>query len=386
MMFGRAVMQSGLALALIGVLAISFWHREHFTRARKSGDAVLRTMLLITIVLWLPGLLESVDWFRSFKVWARTFVFIGVAALIWSILRKYGAARMLALKAFVVSAVITTSLACISVWFWPELIKVLRNMDEEVLRPNLWLKSFGASCVCFFPVLIWAGRRLGGHWRWPAFIAAALCVAVIFETANRAAMAGLLAMILIGGTLLAIRDKRTRLPVLAGAPIFVALIFFWLLNYGPTFLSPEEAYLPTILIDPHRQMIWKFTVERGMDALWFGHGLDTINYQPGASPSNGEHAKSLIPSHPHNWMIEVFAETGVLGLLAVIATLLKLVVGLARSVLANNNTGVHFALLALSVVFWTSALFNFSIWSTWWLLTYFVLFAIVSSFKDTQPD
>ncbi|MCW8914457.1 MAG: O-antigen ligase family protein [Magnetovibrio sp.] len=386
MMFGRAVMQADLGLALIATLALAFMIPGTFARAAHVGDPLFRILLGLTIVMWLPGMFESVDWFRSFKAWSRTFVFIAAAAVMWSILHNDANSRTIALKTLITITLIMGIISCISLLAWPDLIRTLRNLEDHATRPDLWLKSFAASCMCLIPVIIWAGLRLGKYWKWAANIAAILCFVVIFETSNRAAIAGLMAMIIIGAILLGLREKRTRFPLLLGAPILMGLMFFWLFNYGPTFLNHPDAYLPTTLVDPHRQMIWKFTVERAMDAMWFGHGIDTINFQPGAGFKGPTAPPPLIPSHPHNWLVEVFAETGILGTCAVLATLFKLFIGLARSVLANRDTSINFALLALSAGFWGSALFNFSIWSTWWLLTYFVLYAVVASHrKVTAP-
>ena len=194
-----------------------------------------------------------------------------------------------------------------------------------------------------------------------------------------------MAMALVSALIFGIRYKRTRMPLLAGAPVVVTLMFLWVHFYGPTFLDNPDTYLPIWLIDPHRQAIWKFTFERTMEMPWFGHGIDTINLQPGASENAEGFYQSWIPSHPHNWTLEILSETGILGLVSLMATLLILAVRLARNFLANNHPNQNLALLALSTGFWSSAFFNFSIWSTWWLLTYFVLFAITSS-AGTNAD
>ncbi len=385
MMFGRAVMQADLALALLLSLTIAFLTPGTYAQATNAGTKLFRGLLILLIIAWLPSMLESVEPFRSFKAWSRTFAFIGGAAVIWAVLKPDTNARIFSLKSLIAVALVTTTLSCISLLAWPELMKFLRNQDDVFLRPDLWLKSFAASAMCLFPVLIWAGRKIGGTWNWAAIVSSILCLVIIFETANRASIAGLMSMILIGAILLGLREKRTRLPLLVGAPIVVALMFWWMFNYGPTFLNHPDAYLPTTLVDPHRQAIWKFTFERALHAPWFGHGIDTINFQPGADSAFTKGYVQMIPSHPHNWVIEIFSETGAIGIVSIFTVLIGLALGLARSVLANRDTSENLALLSLSAGFWTSALFNFSIWSTWWLLTYFILYAIVASWR-TQTD
>ena len=95
--------------------------------------------------------------------------------------------------------------------------------------------------------------------------------------------------------------------------------------------GPVEPGLPVSLIDAHRQYIWRF---------------------------------AFIPSHPHNWLLEVFLETGVFGLaflLGALALLLRLWLRIGVVSPGTSATGV-----ALSVAFWSSSVLNFSIWAAWW--------------------
>jgi len=382
MMFGRAVMQADLAIALLCTLGLAYLRTGTYAHAAMAGRNVLGLALLLTALVWLPGLLHSVDPFSSIKAWSRTFAFIGGASLMWALLSDNERDRTLCLKVFITVSCATLGAAVISLLIWPELMNILRARGDVRPRPDLVLKSFGATAMCLVPVLVWGGRRLGRAWMWAGGIGTLLAVIVIFETANRASIAALMAMIVVSALVLGIRETRTRLPMLIGAPILVAGMFLWLQVYGPSWSQNQETYLPTWLVDPHRQMIWRFTFEHAMQAPWFGHGIDTINLLPGADINIQGMGQSYIPSHPHNWSVEILAETGWVGLTVFVAALLTLAVRLARAILANQSPAESLTLLALSAGFWTSAFFNFSIWSTWWLLTYFVLFAIVAAWRE----
>ncbi|HEY9080179.1 O-antigen ligase family protein [Magnetovibrio sp.] len=384
MMFGRAVMQADLAIALLMALGLAYVRTGTYAHAMNAGRNIFGLALLLTATSWLPGLLHSVDPASSFKAWARSFAFIAGAGVIWALLNDNEKERALSLKAFMTISCATLGAAAISLLIWPGFVNILRGLGDVIPRPELVLKSFGATAMCLVPVLVWGGRRLGGRWIAAGLIATALAVIVIFQTSNRASIAGLMAMILVCALVLGIRDKRTRLPMLIGAPIVVAGMFAWLQIFGPSWLQTKSTYLPTWLVDPHRQMIWQFTFEHAMQAPWFGHGIDTINLLPGADINIRGMGQSYIPSHPHNWTMEILAETGWIGLSVFVATLLILAVRLARATLANQSPAVNLTLLALSTGFWTSALFNFSIWSTWWLLTYFVLFALVAAWREPK--
>lgn len=384
MLFGRSILQAGLAVALLMTLVLAFARQGTFQRVYGVFHTALGGMVVLAALTWLPGILNSVEPIESLKVWARTFAFIGAACLMWSLLVECERERTLALKIFLTVGVFALGAASISLLAWPELINILRARGSSPPLPELVLKSFGATAMCLFPVLIWAGRRLQGTWQIAGISGAVLAVIVIFETGNRASVAGLMAMVLLVAAILGIRDKRTRMPFLIGAPIIVSAMFLWLQVYGPTFVQNENAYLPSWLVDPHRQLIWRFTFEHAMQHPWIGYGLNTINLIPGANSAIQGVGQAYIPSHPHNWMLEIFAETGGLGLASTLFIITTLAIKLTRAVLKNFNPATNLTLLALTAGFWTSSLFNFSIWSTWWLLTYFVLFAMVAAWREPK--
>jgi len=85
-----------------------------------------------------------------------------------------------------------------------------------------------------------------------------------------------------------------------------------------------------------------------------------------------------LPSHPHNWALEVLGETGIIGFVPVLIAIAwavgRCMVGYVRS-----GGGGSLATLGLNAVFWGSSLFNFSIWSSWWLIGYFLMSAMIAA-------
>ena len=92
---------------------------------------------------------------------------------------------------------------------------------------------------------------------------------------------------------------------------------------------------------------------------------------------------SLISGHPHNWILEILSETGVFGFAALVVVLVLLAWRLLAQYKKRNDIAV-LTLIALCTAFFGSSLFNFSIWSTWWLLTFFFLFSLVSVKGNTS--
>src|SRR5690606_10976882 len=114
--------------------------------------------------------------------------------------------------------------------------------------------------------------------------------------------------------------RRLVIAVLALALGLAAVIL--VLLPAPPFAPPESLVIPPWLIDPHRQYIWGFAWHTAFDSPWIGFGLDTAGRVPGAKaflPGLGD--TETLPSHTHNWMLELFLESGALGLAAALAAL-----------------------------------------------------------------
>ncbi|HEY9164338.1 MAG TPA: hypothetical protein VIN57_06980, partial [Magnetovibrio sp.] len=114
-----------------------------------------------------------------------------------------------------------------------------------------------------------------------------------------------------------------------------------------------------------------------------GNGIDQLNRLPGAKavvPGLASDA-ATVPSHPHNWALEILSETGLVGFLPLVIALAFIAWKIARNYMRDDNEA-DLVLFALMTGFWASALFNFSIWAVWWQLTFTVLFAIVAATRD----
>ena len=97
-----------------------------------------------------------------------------------------------------------------------------------------------------------------------------------------------------------------------------------------------------------------------------------------AKPLPGDEVLRMIPAHPHNWVVEVMAETGALGLLALLFTLVFFYVYLLLKYRKTGEAGYLMAILVFAG-YWTSGLFNFSYWSAWWQLSFVLTTAFALS-------
>jgi len=390
---GVAVEQALLGLALI--LALVLLTIESGARQRVWGTVRSPQGLAVAAIFaaWAITVWFSVDPQGSLKIGGRTGLFILGAVVVWAVLAEHKETHRLVWRALLLSAVILTGLSVLSLLGVPVIQPLLIGKIVDPKLPHLFFKAFAATTMCLIPAVIWAGRQLGGKWRWWGYAFAPLALAVMLLTYNRSALAGLIAMTLTGILLLALAKRRHTKAMIATAIAAAGGTIAWVATREVQHLALLEklagkpmhvaTYLPTWLLDPHRQNIWKFAYDRFLDHPWVGNGIDQLNRLPGAKmPVPGlDSSAALVPSHPHNWALEILGETGIIGFLPVVIALTFIAWKLARRYLQNANEA-DLALFTLMAGFWASALFNFSIWAVWWQLTFFMLFAIIAATRS----
>ena len=244
--------------------------------------------------------------------------------------------------------------------------------------------------ILLIPVLVWAGWRLGG--RWPALSVATVVglLVVIWLTRNRSAMAGLSMMMVVGAGLTMARRRNLAINLVISVVVIAVLtaLVLWLNETRGWIKTPEGtvAIVPPWLLDWQRQTIWARTIEMGMNSPWIGNGINVINLLPGADDPLPTSKLHIIPAHPHNWLVEVFAETGVFGAFALLALVLMLCLKLAGDYLKSCDAALLAALL-VNVGYWGSGLLNFSFWSAWWQVGYLLLTGLcLTGWKSGKTD
>jgi len=383
---GVAPQQGALALALIGALIVFF--RSPQSQHLVKQAITSRTGILIGSIFaaWTITVFFSIAPLGSLKIGGRTGLFLLAVILVWSVLRAHQENHRLMWKIFIVAALLSATTAALSLAGMPMVLSIIKADFVRKEIPAGAFKAFGASALCMIPVVVWAGRRVSGRWRIWAYAYLPLAIFVIFQTQNHAALAGLLAMIGTGMTVIILNKHRHTKILFVIAIAVVASIMAWIRSDRLVFTTRniDGMYLPEWLIDPHRQQIWKFAYNKFLENPWFGNGIDQLNKLSGAHEIAADIGNSafLIPSHPHNWALEILTEAGIIGFLPVVIALGYVAWRLIRHFLKTQDEGA-LAQLTLIAGFWASALFNFSIWAVWWQLTFFILFAIVSA---APPD
>ena len=137
-----------------------------------------------------------------------------------------------------------------------------------------------------------------------------------------------------------------------------------------------EFIIPIQIIDAHRQFIWGFSIDKFKEKLILGYGPDTSNFISGSQRTIGSEytgTMNFIPSHPHNFFIELLLEIGIVG--TVIFLIILFFYNFRFIKLANHKNLI--CIIILNSYFWSTSLVNFSFWLGWWQASYFLFLSIV---------
>ncbi len=355
----------------------------------RGARTPLGMTIVLTFVLWLPGVADSPDLGRSLAIWGRMVGMVIVAALVHYFLSR--SSLDACLRAMVVAALVCAVITLMGLYVASPIYGLFRGKGWVDVNVAQILKYYGSALAILAPVVVWAGLHLGRRWFYAGLLHLTAAFVLIFAVDSLAGLLGLVAGSVVGGIVYIcqrghlMRGHAAALFLILLAVLLAAAIAWVLFKLPPplragqiingVYHGPVEPGLPVSLIDAHRQYIWRFAFDAALEAPYFGHGIDVSNHLPGASVLIEKFNQALIPSHPHNWLLEVFLETGVFGLaflLGALALLLRLWLRIGVVSPGTSAAGV-----ALFVAFWSSSMLNFSIWAAWWQGVFLVLSAIV---------
>ena len=369
---------AGLALCCIPLIAD---RRRLWGDVRDAVATPVGFLITATAAVWLLGLTESPDVPKSFLTELRSACFIVFSVLIWSLLSISRELIDRCHQAFVIAILVLAAYAIIGMVFAPALISFVRGHGwDPAFSAHIGLKETGSAAGMMIMLAVYLAFRWSGRWRIAASVCALMLLVVCYLTESRAGYAGLLGAGLAIWLTLVAKKRNLRLfagGLMVGAVVLglVAIVLVGIKHDRFQFPGEEQALIPYWLIDAPRQGIWEKTLEVSEPYRWTGFGINMINLAPGADDYNEIGGTVYVPAHPHNWVIEILAETGIPGLFMMLLTIAAFTVALIKRYWTSDH-GVLLAAIGIWAVYWTSGLFNFSYWSAWWQLSIYTLIAI----------
>ena len=332
---------------------------------------------VLMVVLWLPNIAVSPARMESATTWARVVLVIAGSAYLWSILDRNPRLRELVQDSLIVGMLAMLSLSVVALFVAPDLVTSLRNIGDD--DPWSRYRPFASVVACTLPMIVWIAWNRRGWRRFAALLACIPAVSLMVGSGAQAALVALALSTVFLLFLIGLRSPTQRAPVaLAGGAVVAGFAALMLKESGITVLGNGALGLPVWLVDMQRQNIWAFIVERIPDAPWIGRGLNAIVHIPGADHLVPGMPLAFPPTHPHNWVLEIVAEAGIVGSLVPLALVFGLTLSQIRDVVMGAGAR-RIARLGMFLVFWGVACFNFSIWAPWWEVSFLFLYLIASA-------
>ena len=370
-------------------LLASIFLRQDVTAILSESSRTLHNSTAIATAMFfafaLVGLFVSDAPIQSINVWFRTIFYIAIAVIIWGYFSSRKFELQLAFYFLLLMSLFAGTIALISLYAWPGLIGFLtmQGIDIPLTTAQLALKSHSIVMSCLVPIVCWLAWIRGGTWRafslaYPAF------VYIIGVGANKQA-ATVTLFCGLAGMLFAIFLKQ--LSGKSALIIFFSCFFMaiTLMSFVLTNLPsvPQELYTDFYFADSvinyHTQVIWALTLNNIVENFWFGIGLNTSNFLPQANAIIPQFNQEYITAHLNNFLLELWLESGILGLISVSAGIGTMLWSIYKRLRAGTPGSV--ALTGYFAAFWSANLYNFSFWSSWWLILFTVCIAMLFATK-----
>lgn len=221
------------------------------------------------------------------------------------------------------------------------------------------------------------------------------------------------AVLLAGASLSVFAFSHASAPlvsVIVGCVIFSISYFFYrqislvfalasvtaicLMPLGPRLISsPTEPgsslhFLPYSSV--HRLFIWQTTAKHIQERPVLGHGFDTarsfydkknleiIEFFPDQPSKAWKNQFEPIPLHPHNGVLQIWLEMGILGALALVGILLAIINAISRNCRTAIEIATAYATLSSALVLVSV---SYGIWQNWWLAT-LMFIGVISVFSN----
>ena len=318
---------------------------------------------------------------RSFLVTVYFFSFFLISYLFFSFFKKKDDRLLLTLNFLIISIFFSFSL----VFFYNISNFKTVFLDNNEIRKYKGFVNLLTILVFLCPFFESVAKDQKSYL---SFIMLILIFPVIFLSNCNSALLGIVGGFVGLSVFWFINNSRNKKKVALTFVIvtFVAIIsLFNSLSYKveKVIKNNENFLISTDILDAHRQIIWGFSFSEFKKNPFFGVGADTSNFINNSQDVIG-HAltgdMAYIPSHPHNFFLELLLETGIFGLL----NFLLLVFFTNYFLVKKLNFYCKSYIIFFNGYFWSASMVNFSFWAAWWQGSYFLILTLLYSVSKYQ--
>lgn len=168
-----------------------------------------------------------------------------------------------------------------------------------------------------------------------------------------------------------------------------------LLSYGiiayifimPIFAKMQDPYVikenisQTPLSYMHRLFIWQYAADSAMDNFLLGKGISASSHvEPDHMIQYAGIKMSLMPRHPHNNVIQIWLEFGLVGLIVFAFFIRDILWKISRF------KDKHFASASMAIFtnYFVIGMVSFNMWQSWWLFTILYIMLLMNLVKNNE--
>jgi O-antigen ligase len=352
----------GIPLALLVAAIVGFPRPALWLRLARPAPALLAALAFMTwatiSLAWSPADIVQIR-IAWLEVVAAAAVLLAAAALPDRMRR----APRIAFVACTAALAVAMAAEAVSGGALTAAVKSLQPGDANVLR-NL---SIGASAaIILIPAAAVMAFQLGALWRLaaPVMLVGGAVAAVAFGAiANLFALGIAMAMFVVAWR----RPGGAVLALAIAIALWIALFPLIALAVAPL-LDPYRADMPFSW--EMRLEIWRYALELIGQRPWFGWGVDSARHFGDATMEMRGILWSRLPLHPHSASLQLWLETGLVGVALVCAAVLLGGWRIARSPHLGHARAAAAASTAVATAFVLSTSYGF--WQEWLWCTAFM--------------
>lgn len=145
----------------------------------------------------------------------------------------------------------------------------------------------------------------------------------------------------------------------------------------PRFIAKEYGEnIPISYI--HRLLIWNFVTNKALDTPIFGRGIGTSKFIPIEEEDHFlylDRKLSPLPLHPHNNVLQIFLELGVIGVVLFGLYMWKILSIIGNLSLEKSDILWGASSYATFINYFFIGMVSFGIWQSWWMIS--ILFVMI---------
>lgn len=324
----------------------------------------------------------------SFLTILKIFALLFFTSVILSNIHKLDVYKKSSFKSLFISIIVGLIILHLEIYTQGIITIYFKQNFQDLANPIFYLYFLdrGSSIVSIMTWVVVAGL-LKNNKVLPAILLYFMVMATISITDSLASMVALAGAIIV--FLCARYVPLFRNPIIVSAAFIASAIIMvsFAFSMNAREISDNNDFLK--LSAKHRLMIWEYVGDRARENLITGVGIgnsrfikvpveDEINYE-------GIYMSPL-PLHPHNVIMQVLLETGVIGLVffLLIATKYIIIMGKNYNSKDKNVQSIVASRYACLATFYVIAMISFNFWHGWWLST--AAFAVIAMSWFTRTE